>query len=43
MKKKVYVHIRINEDLQKELKKEAMEKGISFNAYVNLIFSERVK
>lgn len=43
MEKKVYIHIKIKEELRKKLRDEAEEKGISLNAYVNLIFSERNK
>ena len=42
-KDKDYIHIRINESLREQLKKEAEEKGMTLNAYVNLILSERKK
>ena len=41
MEKKVYIHIKIKEELREKLRDEAEEKGISLNAYVNLIFSKR--
>lgn len=42
-KDKEYIHISINKRLRENLKKEAEEKGMSLNAYVNLILSERKK
>lgn len=41
--KKVYIHVNVKETLRDELKKEADEKGISMNSYLNIIFSERKK
>lgn len=42
-KDKQYIHISINKTLRETLKKEAEEKGMTLNAYVNLILSERKK
>lgn len=41
MKEKVYIHIKIKDELREKLRDEAEKKGISLNAYVNLILSER--
>lgn len=43
MKDKTYIHVKIRDSLHQELKKEAEQKGISLNAYINLILSERNK
>ena len=43
MKEKVYIHIKIKQELRKKLKSEAEAKGMSLNAYVNLVLSERNK
>ena len=43
MKDEVYVHIKISEEWKKQLKQEAKEKGLSLNAYIRLIISERQK
>lgn len=42
-KDKEYIHISINKNLREQLKKEAEKNGMSLNAYVNLILSERKK
>lgn len=41
--KKVYIHVQVKETLRDELKKEADEKGISMNSYLNIILFERKK
>lgn len=38
-----YIHLKINEEWKQQLKKEATEKGLSLNAYLRLIISERKK
>ena len=37
------IHIKINEELKKELKEEAEKKGHSLNAYIRMILIERRK
>lgn len=36
-----YIHIRLRKDLKEQLLKEAEQKGISLNAYINIILGER--
>lgn len=43
MKKKVYIHVNVFENIRNELKNEAKEKGMPLNSYINLIISERKK
>ena len=37
------IHIRINDDLKRQLEKEAKEKGLSLNAYIRMLLIERNK
>ena len=43
MDKKVYFHLNLFKQTKEQLKKEAKEKGMTLNSYVNLIISERKK
>ena len=38
-----YIHFLVNENLKKQLQKEAKEKGLSLNAYIRMILIERGK
>ena len=35
------IHIKINDDLKRQLEKEAKEKGLSLNAYIRMLLIER--
>lgn len=37
------IHIKLEENLKNELKKEAKEKGLSLNSYIRMILIERSK
>lgn len=37
------IHIKINDDLKRQLEKEAKEKGLSLNAYIRMLLIERNK
>lgn len=37
------IHLAIANDLKKELKKEAEQKGLSLNSYIRMILLERKK
>jgi len=37
------IHIKINDDLKRQLEKEAKEKGLSLNAYIRMLLIERKK
>lgn len=41
MKNKVYIHTLITKELREQLKKEAEERGMPLNSYINLIISQR--
>lgn len=41
MKDKIYIHIRIADELHEQLLEEASKMGLSLNSYVNLIFFQR--
>lgn len=41
MKDKIYIHIKITNELHDKLIEEASEMGLSLNSYVNLIFFQR--
>jgi len=37
------LHIKIDDDLKKQLEQEAKEKGLSLNAYIRMLLIERNK
>ncbi|MDY5929673.1 MAG: toxin-antitoxin system HicB family antitoxin [Candidatus Onthovivens sp.] len=37
------IHIKINDELKRQLEKEAKEKGLSLNAYIRMLLIERKK
>lgn len=37
------LHIKIDDDLKKQLETEAKEKGLSLNAYIRMLLIERKK
>ena len=37
------LHITIDDELKKELQREAKEKGLSLNAYIRMLLIERKK
>jgi predicted HicB family RNase H-like nuclease len=37
------LHIKIDDDLKKQLEQEAREKGLSLNSYVRMLLIERGK
>ena len=37
------IHIKINDELKRQLEKEAKEKGLSLNAYNRMLLIERKK
>ena len=37
------IHNKINDDLKRQLEKEAKEKGLSLNAYIRMLLIERNK
>ena len=37
------LHIKLEDDLKKELKKEAEEKGLKLNTYIRMLLLERNK
>jgi antitoxin component of RelBE/YafQ-DinJ toxin-antitoxin module len=37
------LHIKIDDDLKKQLEQEAKEKGLSLNAYIRMLLIERGK
>lgn len=39
--KNVYIHIRITEDLKRQLMKKAKEQNITLNAYINLLLNKK--
>lgn len=41
MKDKIYIHIKITNELHDKLIEEASKMGLSLNSYVNLIFFQR--
>ena len=40
---KTYIHFQVDENMKKELEKEANEKGLSLNAYIRMLLIERNK
>ena len=41
MKKKIYIHLQVEEALKNDLLKEANEKGLSLNSYIRMIILGR--
>jgi predicted HicB family RNase H-like nuclease len=41
--KKTLIHIKVDEDLKKELENEALKNGISLNGYIRMILLARDK
>jgi len=39
--KKAIIHVYVKDELKAQLNKEAEQKNLSLNSYINLIFSER--
>ena len=37
------IHIKINDELKRQLEKEAKEKGLSLNGYIRMLLIERKK
>ena len=37
------IHIKIDNELKKQLEKESKEKGLSLNAYIRMLLIERKK
>lgn len=37
------LHIKIDDDLKKQLEEEAKQKGLSLNAYIRMLLIERSK
>ena len=37
------IHIKVDEDLKKQLEEEARAKGLSLNAYIRMLLIERNK
>jgi len=42
-KEEKMIHIRLEEDLKKQLQKEAKEKGLTLCAYIRMLLIERKK
>lgn len=43
MNNRVYIHLSLPREKREELKKEAEQKGMTLNSYLNLIIAERAK
>lgn len=41
--RKTLIHIKVDEDLKKELENEALKNGISLNGYIRMILLARDK